>query len=67
MKLEGKEENSKLWGVQKPTKASNLFSAVTNGRFVSSATAEAIFTSNLDGKKQMITVKEQTCLDLNNS
>lgn len=29
------------------TRASNLFSAVTNGKLVSSATASAIFLSNL--------------------
>lgn len=34
--------------VKSLTKLSNLFSAVTNGKFVSSATAPAIFTSNLD-------------------
>ena len=35
-------------GNQEFTSASNLFSAVTNGNFVSSATAAAIFTSNLN-------------------
>jgi len=34
-------------GSLEATRASNLFSAVTNGKFVSSATAAAIFTSNL--------------------
>lgn len=38
------------------TKASNLFSAVTNGKFVSSATAAAIFTSNLRDRHKMTTV-----------
>ena len=39
---------SKIKGKQRITDASNLFSAVTNGKFVSLATAAAIFTSNMN-------------------
>lgn len=47
--------------VQLRTKASNLFSAVTNGKFVSSATAAAIFTSNLDYGRKITTVSFTQC------
>lgn len=46
---EDRKEQNPVRGTQ-VTRASNLFSAVTNGKLVSSATAAAIFTSNLIGR-----------------
>lgn len=57
--MSGRKMKKQSWRSKKLTKASNLFSAVTNGSLVSSATAAAILTSNLDGCKT--TKKKKAC------
>lgn len=47
MKFQNYSEQKCKLQKERFTSASNLFSAVTNGKLVSSATAAAIFASNL--------------------